>query len=160
KLRGGDGKLDVASHVFLTFLQGFANPGKGIVQQLEFSDLGACVCGKPGDPESLEGANRAPPFGERRPNAVGTIAEGSHRAQTGYDYSAFGTKHEELVDLRRGWAPFSPRRTPFTIKLMQYYCFEWQGLQHKLGATLKFSANYREIVPCDSACLAIGLPCL
>ena len=41
------------------------------------------------------------PSDQRRPDAVRTIAQGCHQAQTGYDHSAFGTKHESLVDLRR-----------------------------------------------------------
>ena len=55
-------------------------------------------------PSTENASSGAPPPGPRpeiAQNAVRTITQGSHQAQTGYDHAAFGTKHESLVDLRR-----------------------------------------------------------
>ena len=53
----------------------------------------ADVVGQAGDPERLERTHRPPALGQRRPDAVRTITQGCHQAQTGYDHAAFGTKH-------------------------------------------------------------------
>ena len=101
--------------------------------------------GRPAIRNASKRADRALAFRERRPNAVRTIAEGSHHAQTGYDHSAFGTKHEGLVELRRGRSHSSSRAAPSPFEALHYYCFEGQGRRHKLDATLKFFADILDI---------------
>ena len=132
---------------FSALAQGVPVLGQGVIlHQIEITDLGADVVGQSGHPKRLERTHHPMTFGQRRPNAVRTIAQRSHQAQTGYDHAAFGTKHESLVEIRRSRSRSSPSPEALTpVDSLHYYCFEGRARRHKLDVTRKFFADILEI---------------
>src|SRR5262249_25728962 len=114
ELRRRHGKLDVARHVLAALAQLLAALGQGVLLQVEVADLPGDVVRQPGDPERLESTHGPPALRQGCPDAVRTISQGRQQAQTGYDHTAFVTKHVRLVDRRRARSQWLSRPELFT----------------------------------------------
>ena len=108
--------------------------------------------GRPATRKASSRTHGPPALGQGRPDAVRTIPEGRHQAQTGYDHAAFGTKHERLVDRRRARSQWLSRPEVLTrVEPPPYYCLRTaivRAQTRRKAQIFPTDQDIRSMIPC------------